>query len=244
MIPTSSSNEVKWFYDEEYLKYGIKKWITWNPKTCPHIVVFGITGSGKTYASKRMLSAVALKFLDAQYYVADFKGDSDFSFLNSSKRFYRFMDCERGLDEFYRHFLRRQSGEDLSRNLVLLFFDEWSSYLLTADKRQAEESKKKMSALLQLSRSFNMHVFISQQRIDAVNFNSSRDCLNVKIAFQNLSAESRDMAFREFKEFIKPDRKQGTGVMTTNDSNFVRIVAPTIHDMEKVHFYIKDAVNR
>ena len=52
------------------------------------------------------------------------------------------------------------------------------------------------------------------------------------------------MMFREFKDEMKPDRKQGTGYMLTNGTNFTPIVVPTISDMKCLHSYIRMAVER
>lgn len=236
---------IKLFLNEAYLKYGIRQYVIWNPSVAPHFVVFGATGSGKTYGTKLILARISKEVPDSQFYVADFKGDSDFSVLNNAKRFFRFTDCEHCLDEFYLHFQRRQSGEDKTRNFLLLYFGEWASYIMNVDKKRAEEDKKKLGTLLMLGRSFNIHVGISQQRVDAAYFSAgSRDQYNVVIALGNLSTEGKEMMFREYKDQMKPDRKQGTGYMITNGTDFVPIQVPYISNMDKVNYYIKEAVNR
>ena len=52
------------------------------------------------------------------------------------------------------------------------------------------------------------------------------------------------MMFREFKDQMKPDRKQGTGYMLTNGTDLTSIVVPTISDMSRLNNYIKMAVER
>lgn len=232
--------------NEKYLQCGIEQYVTWNPEKAPHMVVFGATGSGKTYCAKLILARISKMVHDAQFYIADYKGDADFSYINinSTDRFYRFMDCEKCLNDLYMRFQKRQSGEMKDRNMLLMLYDEWSSYLLNIDKKKAEEEKKKLATLLMLGRSFNVHVMISQQRVDASYFNSARDNFNLVIALGNLSAEGKEMMFREFKDQMKPDRKQGTGYMITNGTDFTPIVVPTISDMNLVNAYIKDAVTR
>ena len=64
------------------------------------------------------------------------------------------------------------------------------------------------------------------------------------IALGNLSSEGKEMMFREFKNEMKPDRKQGTGYMLTNGTNFTPIVVPAISDMKCLHSYIRMAVER
>jgi DNA segregation ATPase FtsK/SpoIIIE-like protein len=239
--------EVELFIREDYLKYGLSKdlYTIWNTDKAPHSVLFGMTGSGKTYATKLILGRISIHCPDSQFYICDFKGDSDFSFLNRENRFYRFLECEKGLDDFYKQFQKRQSGEDQRRNFLLICFDEWASYVLSnGDKKKSEEEKRKLATLLMLGRSFNIHVLISQQRVDASYFNAARDNFNIVISLSNLSSEGKDMMFKEFKDQMKPDRKQGTGYMITNGADFTPIVVPTISDINRLNHYIKQAVKR
>lgn len=238
--------EIKLFFNETYLKYGIRQYVTWNPYKAPHVCIFGTTGSGKTVASKLLLARTAQCLPDMQLYVNDFKGDSDFTFVTGAPRFARFTECEQNFDAFYQRFRKRQSGEDDSRYMLLCMFDEWSSYTLNIDKKKAEDEKKKLATLLMLGRSFNVHVMLSQQRMDATYFASggSRDDLNLVISLSNLSTEGKEQFFREFKDQIKPDRKQGTGYMITNGTDFTPIQVPFISDMSKINYYIKEAVCR
>lgn len=98
--------------------------------------------------------------------------------------------------------------------------------------------------LLMLGRSFNVHIIVSQQRVDAAYFNSARDNFNLVIALGNLSSEGKEMMFRTFKDEMNSDRKQGTGYMLTNGTNFTPIVVPAISDMKRLHSYIRTAVER
>lgn len=108
------------FLNETYLQYGIEKYIIWDTDVAPHGAIFGTTGSGKTYAEKILLARISLKCPSSQFFICDFKGDSDFSFLTGAERFYRYAECKKGLDNFYNCFLNRQSGKDSSRNFLLL----------------------------------------------------------------------------------------------------------------------------
>jgi len=235
---------IQLFLNEQYLSYQIRQGVEWQPEKAPHVVIFGATGSGKTYATKLMLGRISLHISNSQIYVCDYKGDDDFSFLTGISRFYRFQDCSKGLDNFFKRFQDRQSGLDTSRDMIILYFDEWASYCNNLEKKVAEEEKRKLATLLMLGRSFHVHVIIAQQRVDAVYFNSARDNFNLVIGLGNLSQESKDMLFHEFKDQMKPDRKQGTGYMLTNGTDFTPIQVPTINDREKLHKYIKMAVTR
>ena len=80
--------------------------------------------------------------------------------------------------------------------------------------------------------------------MDASYFNAARDNFNLVIALGNLSTEGKEMMFREFKDEMKPDRKQGTGYLLTNGTDLTPIVVPSVYDMNRLNQYIKQAVTR
>lgn len=230
--------------DERYAKLGIHQSIDWLPDKAPHVMVCGATGSGKTYFTKLLLGKIASHQPTARLSVCDFKGDRDFEFLNGCSRFHRFIDCQEGLQQFYDRFRQRQSGEDSSRSMMVLFFDEWASYCNSVDKKAVEEEKKKLSNLLMLGRSFQVHLIISQQRADAQYFNSARDNFNLVIGLGNLSEESKNMLFHEFKSQMQPNRNQGTGYLLTNGAGLTPVIVPVISSMDRLHHAIRQGAMR
>lgn len=236
--------EIPILLDETYIQLNIEKWHMWEPDKAPHAVIIGATGSGKTYFSKLFLGKTSLYANEVEIFVCDFKGDDDFSFLTGCKNYYRFTECADGLMQFYSRFTDRQQGKDTSRSMLVMFFDEWASYLNFQDKKQAEEEKKKLSNLLMLGRSFNVHVIISQQRADAQYFSTARDNLNLVVGLGNLSEESKEMLFHEYRKEMLPNRKRGTGYMLTNGTDLQAVLVPRINDMSKLHHVIKNAVSR
>lgn len=237
--------EIPLFLNEEYAKRGIPKYVQWNPAKAAHFVVYGTTGSGKTVATKLIMARIAKYIPDSQIWLSDYKGDSDFGFLNGGERFFRYNETLEGLRGFYTEFRKRQSGESSERNLIMLCIDEWASFLMGLDKKTVEEAKNIMGTILMMGRSFNVHILLSMQRVDSTYFSaSSRDQANVVIGLGNLSSEGKEMMFREFKDKMKSDRKQSTGYMITNGTEFTAIQVPYISDMNKMNHYIKQAVNR
>ena len=241
---SSNNVEIDMFLNETYLKYGIRQYIKWKPSRDAHFLAFGITGGGKTVATKIILARVAKKIPDSNLYVADYKGDSDYEALEGSKRFYRFMECKKCIDEFYLLLQKRQSGEDKSRNFCLLFFDEWGAFISSLDKKEAEEIKQKTGILLMLGRSYNLHLGLCQQRPDNVFYSAgSRDQFGTILSIGTISETAKEMLFKDFKSKMKCERKRSTGYMV-NNGELIAFQVPYISDMSKIDYYIKEAVNR
>jgi len=147
-----------------------------------------------------------------------------------------------GFNEFYDGFIQRQSRINTDRNLHILLFDEWASFLNYLDKKQADECRKKLSTTIMMGRSFNYHILLAQQRLSAEDFSKARDNFNTVITLGNPSKEVIGMFYSDFREQIQNDRGIGTGYMLTNGTNFRKIVVPTVTNMAKMDFCIKKAV--
>lgn len=197
--------------DKSLFDSGITKYISWDYKKNPHMVIFGSTGSGKTYLLKIILGRISKYIEDSELIVCDFKADDDFSFLSGSANFYRFSECSKGLEKAVEILHMRQRTDSLDRHFVALVFDEWASFLNHLDKKSAEKAKQDLSTLLMLGRSFGIHVILSQQRLDASYFGSSRDNFSIVIGMGTLSKESVQMMFSDFKEEINACHSQGFG---------------------------------
>lgn len=228
--------------DSELLKDGIQHYHKWNYNKMAHMFVFGSTGSGKTYAVKLLLARISLHLNDASVILCDYKAD-DFNFLKGVPNYYGFTDCATGLDRFYNEFQSRQSSEDTSRSFKLLVFDEWASFLNMLDKKEADSARTKLSTLLMLGRSFNVHVLISQQRADAEYFAKSRDNFGIVIALGNISKESAAM-FNFDRDKLEPVSGIGCGYMLSNGTNMKAIRVPMIRYHAKVERFIRKTVSQ
>lgn len=225
------------------MRQNLRIAVDWDTEAAPMGCCFGTTGSGKTYALKLMCGKL-VKYGKAKLTVCDGKGGGDFDFLKGCDR-YAAIDVTAVFDRFYNSFLARQRGEDGSRDMMVLMFDEWSAYLDGLDeKKHMEAQRKKLGQLLRLGRSFRTHVLLGQQRMDSTYFQGFRENFNLVIGLSNLSKESRDMFFSEYKEQMEPDRARGTGYMTVNGASFTPVAVPKVNDLDKLHRAILAGVTR
>lgn len=225
------------------MRQDLRVAVDWYTETAPMGCCFGTTGSGKTYALKLMCGKL-VKYGKAKLTVCDGKGGGDFDFLKGCDR-YAAIDVTAVFDRFYNSFLARQRGEDESRDMMVLMFDEWSAYLDGLDeKKHMEAQRKKLGQLLRLGRSFRTHVLLGQQRMDSTYFQGFRENFNLVIGLSNLSKESRDMFFSEYKEQMEPNRARGTGYMTVNGASFTPVAVPKVNDLDKLHRAILAGVTR
>lgn len=228
--------------DKQILEYGASLPIGWDCVRYPHMVIFGATGSGKTYLLKLVLGRISLHIPDACMSICDFKGDDDFSFLNGCKAFYRITDVQDGLVSFHSLLQRRQAGEDKSRHHFLVI-DEYASFLNSLDKKQAEAAKQTLANILMLGRSFNLHVILSQQRLDAVYFGNARDNFSCVIGMGRLSKESTEMMFSDYKDVIDRNKPRGEGSCLLG-GDFYDIIVSHVRDMDRLDATIRLSVLR
>ncbi len=220
---------------------GLPVPILWDFQRIPHLAIFGATGSGKTYLTKLIIARIGKHIPDSEVIICDFKGDDDFSFLEGKRNFFRYDECRHGLENALKKLHDRQQGRDRTRTFYLFFFDEWASYLNYLEKKQAEEEKKKLSLLLMLGRSFNIHVMISQQRADASYFNAARDNFGVIIGLGRLSRESIQMMFPDFKEDIDAVKPRGYGSAVVGGELY-EVLVPCVRDEDALRKAISAAV--
>lgn len=238
----AEAGSVPLFLTAQSILLGGKAYTRWQPDLAPHVLLFGGTGSGKTYAAQVFLAHLAQAEPKAQAIICDFKGDDSFSFLQGRDRYFQFSACEKGLNLAYEKLTERQNG-DKNRSFWLLVFDEFASFLNTAEKKQGEAYRLKMSTLLMLGRSFNIHVLVSQQRPDAQYFATARDNFGLVIALGNISTEATQMFFSDFKDRFSSKNSRGFGYQMTNGMDFQRIVVPTIQSTAKMELALVGLVS-
>ena len=220
------------------LTAGVKVYEYWQPSRNPHLLLIGATGTGKSYAISRILSLVSERIPHAGGTFCDFKGDDSFAFLSGCKAAHRHTDCERGFDSFFEMFLRRQTGDDPSRDFRVLCFDEWASFVTFLGPKASPAVIGKLALLLMLGRSFNVHVIVGQQRADAQYFSTARDNFSIILALGNLSKESAAM-FGFDRDLLEPAFRLGAGNVLINGAGQKAVQVPAIRDMRAAQANIR-----
>ncbi len=210
-------------------------------KTNSHMILCGISGSGKSYALIWCLKNLILVAPpESKFFFADFKQDDSFDFLRECTFYYPYKKSLEALERVYAILHKRQSGEDKDRYTVTLIWDEYIANILALqgeDKKKAVDVMNKVSEILMLGRSLGIRLICSCQRGDAKAFpDGSR--LNYGI-IMILGAPMRSI-YEMFmpKEYIDlvEDRQfeRGEGVLLLQGAELHFIKIPTVRDMEKM----------
>lgn len=172
----------------------------------PHVICQGGTGTGKSIASL-LITAKVSQIQGSQVFILDFKNDVDtFKFCHSPNcRYWRFQDCEQGLEEYY-NLLQSElaSDDDIdSYPIRWLWIDELGSWLINSDRKTAESIRSKISTVAMLGRSRRFFLLSSLQRAQAEFFTSgTRDNFSVCLGMGNLSKESASVLGFSREEFL------------------------------------------
>lgn len=175
----------------------------------PHLICQGGTGTGKSIASL-LITAKISQLPDSQIFILDFKNDVEtFKPFHGKDRkdcrYWRFRDCEAGLDEYY-NLLQSELASDEgsgSRPVKWLWIDELGSWLLNSDKKTADSIRAKIATILMMGRSRRFFVLTSVQRAQAELFSQgSRDNYNICLSMGNASKEAASVLGFSRDEFL------------------------------------------
>lgn len=214
--------------------FGEKMAITTDisPHTNSHILLCGMSGSGKSYLENQVLSKLALAEPDSDIFLADYKGEDALAHLRGCSQYFFYRDTLKALEIVHGRLLARQSGEDASRNPVTLVWDEYMAQMLaliSEDKKAAAVVMGKVSEILMLGRSLSVRLIISCQRPDALAFPAgSRLNYGVVVVL--------GAAVRSIHEMLIPDhieqtkgrqfgRGEGVALLQGSELHFIKVGA-------------------
>lgn len=250
---TMNSDLVLGYDFDKWYGYGLKQPIITDVsrKTNSHIILAGMSGSGKSHATKILFAKISnVPDLHGKVYFADFKQDDQFSYLRECPRYYPYNSSIEALETVYDILHKRQSGEDKSRNPITLIWDEYMANILaiqSTDKKKADEIMRKVSEILMLGRSLAVRLVISCQRPDASAFPSGSR-LNYGI-IMIVGAPIRSIYEMLIpKEYIDTIGERefgvGEGVVLLQGSLLRFIKIPIVRDVDKMKQVCIDALTK
>jgi len=220
-------------------------------KTNSHILLCGLSGSGKSYAVNLLFAKIISAEKEAgKVYFADFKQEDEFAYLRNCPRYYPYDRTIEALEIVYDILHKRQSGEDTSRSPVTLIWDEYMANILSlqnTEKKRADEIMRKISEILMIGRSLAVRLVISCQRPDATAFPSGSR-LNYGIIIILGASISSIYEMLLPKEYIaeigERTFERGEGVVLLQGSHLHFIKVPTVKDIEKMKQICIEALTR
>ena len=230
------------FVDEYFWQNNITQWVQLDMRTSSRMLVSGPSGSGKTTLCLGLLSKTSRHLKNCQIFLLDYK-NVDFAFLKGAKHFFKYDDCLEGFTQFYNIFEERLSHND-TYNWLILYIDEYPSWLLSFSSKEQKEIMSKMARLLNLSRAKQIHIIVSAQKPLSELFSTgSRESFSHKILLQAPSRETVNMLMPNFKEEIETC-PTGVGYYTVNDDKLTKIRVPFPRNIKAMHDDLWSAVNR
>jgi len=173
---TNSNLTIGYDFDKWY-DYELKEPITVDisPATNSHILICGMSGSGKSFCENILFAKLALADSKGEIYFADYKQDDQFAYLRSCFRYYPYKDTLKALEAVYEKLHKRLTNEDKEKYPITLIWDEYIANILSLqneDKKAATLAMNKVSEILMLGRSLSIRFFTSCQRAEASAFPS------------------------------------------------------------------------
>ena len=148
-----------------------------------------------------------------------------------------------GLEDYYAAFKQQQESGTAGAPQYLII-DEWGSFLLSLDKKTAEQAKTRLAELLMLGRAYRFFPIIGIQRPDAAYFAGARDNFQYCLALGNLSREGRRMLFLgEVAESITQCSKR-EGHLYIDGVGIEKIRIAEVQSMAALDEAIQEAMSR
>lgn len=187
--------------------------LSWNILKQPHLLLAGVTGSGKTtflnyliIEMKKMQADIYIcdpkrsdlaslkNILGTEYVASDVNNIAKLSRIVKEKMEQRFHDYKENADNFVYGY----SFVDYQLNPIFILFDELGAFRASADKKVFAETMANLTEVILKGREMGVFCVLSTQQPNANNIPTElRDNLSVRIALGNMSNEAYRMVFGE-----------------------------------------------
>lgn len=208
--------------------------------SCPHYLITGGTGSGKTTYSLYLLGKLCLTYKNAKVYILDFKGDDSFQKFDNFNNYFSYIECIAGLREVYEEFSERLKTTGSFPPLII-FVDELASMISYFSRSTSEknEIQRIIAEILMMGRSKSVHIITSTQRPDSSLFsNGARDNYTFKLGLGNLSSEGKKMIFPS-SDIVFKKCNVGYGYLSLHSNEPILVGVPVFSNYEKIYSIIK-----
>lgn len=197
--------------------------IIWDWKRCPHLLLTGNTGSGKTQLAQYIISCLVKQGVRVIY--CDPKNDDDMRLFMQNYPSVKYATKENDIARVVRETEQevRSREQDLQSigikeaefNPVYLLFDEMIAFAKIAEKKTYEETAKRLSATIVAGRSKRVYAGVILQRPDTSFIEGAiRDNLGCRICMGQMSDTAYKMAFgSDFADVKNLRREIGSGLI-------------------------------
>lgn len=201
--------------------------LNWNILKQPHLLLAGVTGSGKTTFLNYLI--IEMKKMQANIYVCDPKR-SDLASLknilgaeyvardvNNIAKLSRIVKEEMEnrficYKENAENFVYGNSFVDYGLKPVFIIFDELGAFRASADKKVFTETMANLTEVILKGREMGVLCVLSTQQPNANNIPTElRDNLSVRLAMGNMSSEAYRMVFGEDIKDLQAVNAVGSG---------------------------------
>ena len=193
----------------------------------PHLLIAAPSGSGKTYLLTYILKQLAEKPI--RLLLADFKG-VDFIEFDGCQDYYKHTAVGDALNLIFDEMQQRMASPQPTYQPLYFCVDEWAGFLSLYPKKEQEDFKQKMSAILMLGRGVQVFVIMALQRADAA-YITGRDNFGNCIGLGHLSKESIRMLFPDDIDKIQP-KPRGKGYLRIDGKPLTEIVVPRLRNIK------------
>lgn len=255
---TESSNKLLLGYDlDSWNIFGIKEEINVDisPQTNSHILLSGMSGSGKSYSEFGLIAKLILaeksmneKCHDGEYFFADFKADDMFECLRGTPRYRSFKQTTELLDIVYERLSDRMSGKDKTNHPITLIWDEYMANILSLmseDKTKATKVMNKVSEILLMGRSKGIRIICSCQRPDMVAFPVGSRLNYGIVIILGVGKSIYEMLMPDHLEQIKNKvfkRGEGAVLLQSSELHFIKI--GQVNDIESMKKICIEALSK
>jgi S-DNA-T family DNA segregation ATPase FtsK/SpoIIIE len=219
------SNNQTMYNNSTYLPLSNK--LSWNILKQPHLLLAGVTGSGKTtflnyliIEMKKMKAEIYIcdpkrsdlaslkNVLGAQYVASDTNNISKLSRIAKEVMENRFIEYKENAQKFVYGY----SFVDYGLNPVFIIFDELGAFRASADKKVFAETMSNLTEVILKGREMGVFCVLSTQQPNANNIPTElRDNLSVRLAMGNMSSEAYRMVFGEDIKDLQAVNAVGAG---------------------------------